>query len=46
MFLLADGAVAESKKKIIEVFEALDNEGSNSVDARFVNIFTQKCYRI
>ncbi|KAM9018042.1 dynein regulatory complex protein 8 isoform 1-T1 [Ara ararauna] len=36
-----DGAVAEIEKKIIEVFEAFDNEGSNSVDARDIGVIVR-----
>lgn len=46
MFLFADGAVAEIEKKIIEAFEVFDHECNKTVDVRFVNIFTQKYYRI
>lgn len=46
MFLFADRAVAEIEEKIIEAFEVFDHECNKTVDVRFVNIFTQKYYRI
>lgn len=46
MLLFADGAVAEIEKKIIEAFEVFDQGGDKTVSIRFVNIFTQKYYRI
>lgn len=39
-FFFADGVVAEIERKITEAFEAFDHEGSETVDVRFVNIFT------
>lgn len=39
-FFFADGVVAEIERKITEAFEAFDHEGSETVDVRFVNVFT------
>lgn len=41
MFLFADGLVAEIKKKATEAFEVFDRESNQTVDVRFVNIFTK-----
>jgi len=40
VFLFADGVVAEIEKKITEAFKVFDHEGNETVDVRFVNIFT------